>query len=1243
MNGSPSENPPVPDDLREVAALIGHFFCDPETAIGHYATPADRPVTEKCHTIIPGVLYRCPLVDSRKQPVTLHLYRGVGRLGGNLWERQVRVLLRAASYGHPALPEILEGGHRDDEYVRGQGIGTEGFAYVVTRRHGHALTAFWDDLRGDPPSSLRQFLVLADGLQELHGQRMVHRSISRGSIGAVLSDAPDSGTGQIGLQLTRFEMSTLTNDLLRFAVAEHDRDPAQILRELHGADLYYCAPEMLEFLDLGLQRIPQVGEWSDVYSLGLVAAGLLAEDAPAPPADAGPPGRDEVLTWQHRVVQSVRDSRRLPKALKDLLAAMLHGHTRSRPSSGQVVGRLRKKFDEIMWYWDDPAKDERPHLLIYAPSEYRDTLLAWGEIRHDPVETQEGAKELADRIEADLRGARLYHAPSGAAPYMASRTAQQLRDKEKSEYLLFGRRMAWFCREFRPRQGLSGYGDPYPDVLIIKYVVNLQAAPGRRLREALIGKESAPSTGKELSREIGSVEALPLTVDPEELEHQRTGRPVWSRLLDSIKISAGKSQAYREFEEAMKWLLQYQRIEFQARHYPYIAEGTGDRTVLRLDEERDRKVRYDDALTAHYYGTPRLRPGMGDFFDSVAGGGEHRRVVEVLPDSGGRPGRDPVKVDFVERGGEDGITVRQGPHRPRIPERGWVRPENETGSEIALRRQSDALPTLLDNRMLVGQLLNPTTIRGLVHPWKKEAGSGLIGGVIATEMLVCEPFFALHGPPGTGKTRVSAQAIAAYLRNNPGRRVLVSAQSNYALDNLAAVLLERLDLLGGDGAEERAGEDESGRVIALRLATHGHEDRVDPRLRDRFVPEQLAQRRVELLHGLMPQRARAEEVRRKPRLAELLAEWPSVVEHDEMELVDRVRRSANLVFATCSAAGRTADATGRGGDLFDWVVIEEAAKAWPTELVIPLTQGIRWTLIGDHKQLPAHRRSDVERFLAGCAESDDEELSEHARRGEQYMRAFNLFGSLFSKVDPSASPALERVEQLQGAADPPVRHLSTQFRMNRAIGDLVSDVFYTDPRSTDPAPGRGGLVRNGLPDEPHGLAEPSWLQGLSLLWLDTADAADCADEPSWYNRGEAEVVARFIEALRPHPLHGDPEEAAERLAVLSPYRKQLDILRGKDRLAPFAHTVHSFQGREADIVVISLVRDRERGSWERPWLNIGHLTQPELVNVMCSRARRLLVMVGDHGFFAKNEGGFWPRVCRRFEEDGRVVTARALV
>jgi superfamily I DNA and/or RNA helicase len=54
-------------------------------------------------------------------------------------------------------------------------------------------------------------------------------------------------------------------------------------------------------------------------------------------------------------------------------------------------------------------------------------------------------------------------------------------------------------------------------------------------------------------------------------------------------------------------------------------------------------------------------------------------------------------------------------------------------------------------------------------------------------------------------------------------------------------------------------------------------------------------------------------------------------------------------------------------------------------------------------------------------------------------------------------------------------------------------------------------------------------------------------------------------------------------------------------------TVDSFQGNEADLVIINLVRNNPFGNPNNAW---GFLLNPERLNVMFSRARRHLIVVG---------------------------------
>ena len=51
-------------------------------------------------------------------------------------------------------------------------------------------------------------------------------------------------------------------------------------------------------------------------------------------------------------------------------------------------------------------------------------------------------------------------------------------------------------------------------------------------------------------------------------------------------------------------------------------------------------------------------------------------------------------------------------------------------------------------------------------------------------------------------------------------------------------------------------------------------------------------------------------------------------------------------------------------------------------------------------------------------------------------------------------------------------------------------------------------------------------------------------------------------------------------------------------------TVDNFQGEEADVVIVSLVRSNASG-------DIGFLKAPQRINVLLSRARSALVLIGN--------------------------------
>lgn len=1206
-------------DLATMAELVSRFFVDPETAVVRYAPPRGASVAGQLTELIPGLMYGCDLVDKGGLPVRVQLYRGVSDIGGHLWEQELRVLFRFDSLDHPALPKIVAGGHKSEQECREAGFDIGGFAYVSTKGSPLSLAdrKVEAELRQHPVLAVRQFLMVADALSILHQQQILHRHLWPGSLKIHLDPETMEGTDRIQVKLARFEMSLLLGNLLRTAgrsaAAEKDRARLLLLNQ-EGHSVAYSAAERFGYLKAGVDGQSYDTTQSDVFGLGASVAGWFVADLPEPPdaqAD-GLPDLDLILRWHddlRAAVGSVDNG--LPPELRALLISMLARHAKSRPTAGQVVDAIAENYESITAVWAGPNDHDQPYLVTFMPKQSQATIGAWGLIRHD-TEEAEGRLELAAFIEDDLRGGRLHYAPFGAEPYLRGGQKEYQRD---ARYLLLGGQIAWFCQRYRATSPISGkVSGPYEDdILMIKYVIDLGSKTGLALLEDL--KRGGPA------RTVPAVKAV-----PDDLEHLnsaefaalREDRPDWKAFIELTRPHHGPSPEDLMYGQAFEWLLRYQTVELDAREYPYeLVDDSTSHLRLRHDQKRDQARQHENAMASLYANSTFRRPPFGDFFVGLAEE-EPATRFQVLPDYKGAPDiRNPCGVVYLKNGhGQEAISVTRDDEEMKLPPKGWIRPADDVGSRVALRRQFEGQWDVLRNRQLLRQLRAPSTIRGLKDDWKGE-----VGNEVATDMLSCEPFYALHGPPGTGKTEVASRAVAAYLGHDVARRVLVSAQSNFALDNLARRLL---DLLGAEG-----GPLETGQVVALRVQSRRADQPVDEQV-SQFTPYLMAGRLAERLHE------HAEGMTwHGPNRKELAEQWCQVSANCVPELADRLRRAANLVFATCSTAGSAVAAPGGGQDLFDWVLIEEAAKAWPTELAIPLGCGLRWTLIGDHKQLSAHRAREVETFLEECARRAEEDPDDEdagvvlpGGRHKDYLKVFHLFASLFLYAEEWDG----KKEEL------PVRQLTTQYRMNRNIGELVSRVFYPVEGSSEGLLGYGKKA-----DEPHGLTSPALLTDRSVVWLDTQGVTGCAQEGGWVNRGEVEIVSRLVTGMRPVPSPGENGLTKEPLVVLTPYRKQAELMRKRPALKPYVSTIHAFQGKEADIVVVSLVRDKERGPTEKPWQNIGHLTQKDLVNVMCSRARRLLVIVGNFQHFAACGVPFWEDLCRIAGERGyRAPAGRVL-
>ena len=111
---------------------------------------------------------------------------------------------------------------------------------------------------------------------------------------------------------------------------------------------------------------------------------------------------------------------------------------------------------------------------------------------------------------------------------------------------------------------------------------------------------------------------------------------------------------------------------------------------------------------------------------------------------------------------------------------------------------------------------------------------------------------------------------------------------------------------------------------------------------------------------------------------------------------------------------------------------------------------------------------------------------------------------------------------------------------------------------------------------------------------------------SKYNPGEARLVKQTITALKIIGLQD------EDIGVITPYRAQVNFLKkiltinqnSNQRSYCEVSTVDGFQGREKEVIIISMVRSNDSYS-------VGFLSDERRLNVAITRAKKLCIIIGN--------------------------------
>ncbi|GEM50162.1 AAA domain-containing protein [Deinococcus cellulosilyticus] len=426
--------------------------------------------------------------------------------------------------------------------------------------------------------------------------------------------------------------------------------------------------------------------------------------------------------------------------------------------------------------------------------------------------------------------------------------------------------------------------------------------------------------------------------------------------------------------------------------------------------------------------------------------------------------------------------------------------------------------------------------------------------------LGARDFYLIQGPPGAGKTTTIKEVVGQILDREPAARILITSQNNDAVNKAVRELQD----LASDPNRPRAWR-------FLREVSRSRAAENDLSFEATF--EVWSQTTLQNSQAVLPELETLVDSTtvNLSGLQETLKYW-----HEELHVAPTLKQDylANIqIFGvTCLLLPVLFHKYSHLQDMhFDWVIVDESARAHHSELLVALVKGERFVLVGDQKQLPPH-----------IEQEDRDKLLEHYT--EQQVKT-SMFQQLFDQL-----PASNRTR------------LSMQFRMHPSIAEFVSKLYYEQD---------GLMLSSGANTSAGRVPIAALNRDSRVFWFDVKGAEQTGkDGKSKLNHQEIHKLSSLLVRL-----NQACETTGEVLdvAIITPYAAQKEHL--LQRIAPnrpqaWKHlrikidTVDAFQGDQADIVFISTVITAGRGA--QRWVG-----DPQRLNVAFSRAKRAVFIFGD--------------------------------
>ncbi|KAI1727117.1 AAA domain-containing protein [Ditylenchus destructor] len=422
-----------------------------------------------------------------------------------------------------------------------------------------------------------------------------------------------------------------------------------------------------------------------------------------------------------------------------------------------------------------------------------------------------------------------------------------------------------------------------------------------------------------------------------------------------------------------------------------------------------------------------------------------------------------------------------------------------------------------------------------------------------------QPITAIHGPPGTGKTKVIAEIIHQLVSHKGSKKILVCAPSHKAVSNIQRACHEK--------------------GLTKYCKMHGEETNYSNNINNLVKNHEMATDLEKIHQSLNEGRKQLTEMEEiELRLDSKLL---------QRKIRQSIAKDVSVIFSTISSMSvRGLIQLGFKPDL---CIIDEAGQAMECETWPIIFQAPRVIVVGDYNQLPAIVTSKE-------AKANGLEVS----LIEWLAKEFGPSVNFPLQVQYRFNTAIQRWPNEQFYKGSLTAHESVE---NCRLLDLFPESKGEDDRVSTIIDDPLVLVDTDLYNT-NSKAVP---QKMATFFQHSNLFLEKSLTPSILNVGEAIICAHHYKALL-------SRLSPQQIGCITPYNAQVQEIK-RFLLGVAADldisSVDAFQGQEREAIIFSLVR-------KNPGMELGFLTEYRRLNVAVSRAKRQFFLVASSSMLKSN-------------------------